>query len=88
MKLDEPAAADTLPGRDRIVIAGLLLLVAALSLGFHRTSIHPYGRDGSRYVAGHEHVDERYGAVVECDRCRDAVCDVVGDDGGNDDTGC
>jgi predicted metal-binding membrane protein len=31
MKLDEPAAADTLPGRDRIVVAGLLLLVAALA---------------------------------------------------------
>jgi hypothetical protein len=34
MKLDEPAAADTLPGRDRIVIAGLLLLVAALAWVF------------------------------------------------------
>jgi predicted metal-binding membrane protein len=34
MKLDEPAAADTLPGRDGIVIAGLLLLVAALAWVF------------------------------------------------------
>ena len=34
MKLDEPAAAATLPDRDRIVVAGLLLLVAALAWGF------------------------------------------------------
>ena len=34
MKLDEPAAAATLPGRDRIVVAGLLLLVAALAWAF------------------------------------------------------
>jgi predicted metal-binding membrane protein len=34
MKLDEPAAAASLPGRDRIVVAGLLLLVAALAWAF------------------------------------------------------
>ena len=39
-------------------------------------------------MAGHEHVDERYAALVERDRCHGAVCDVVGDDGSNDDTRC
>jgi predicted metal-binding membrane protein len=34
MKLDEPATADTLPGRDRIIVAGLLLLVAILAWAF------------------------------------------------------
>ena len=34
MKLDEPVAADTLPRRDRIILAGLLLLVAALAWAF------------------------------------------------------
>ena len=61
---------------------------SVLSVGFHRTSSDPHGRHGSRDVARHELVDERYGAVVERDRCHDAVCDVVGDDGGNDDTRC
>ena len=34
-------------------------------LGFHRASGEPDGRDGSRHVAGHEHVDERHGAVMD-----------------------
>jgi predicted metal-binding membrane protein len=39
MKLDEPVAADTPPRRDRIILAGLLLLVAALAWAFivHQT---------------------------------------------------
>ena len=34
MKLDEPVAADTLPRRDRVILAGLLLSVAALAWAF------------------------------------------------------
>ena len=34
MKLDNPAPSDTLPRRDRIIFAGLLLLVAALAWAF------------------------------------------------------
>ena len=39
MKLDEPVAADTPPRRDRIILTGLLLLVAALAWAFtvHQT---------------------------------------------------
>jgi hypothetical protein len=37
MKLDEPVAADTLPRRDRIILAGLLLPVAALAWAFTLT---------------------------------------------------
>ena len=88
MKLDEPAAAATLPGRDRIVVAGLLLLVAALAWGFTVHQSILMDEMEAAYVAGHEYVDERYGALVEHSRCRHTVCYVVGDDGGNDDTGC
>ena len=39
MKLDEPVAGDTPPRRDRIILTGLLLLVAALAWAFtvHQT---------------------------------------------------
>jgi predicted metal-binding membrane protein len=34
MKLDEPVATDTLPRRNRIILAGVLLLIAALAWAF------------------------------------------------------
>ena len=88
MKLDEPVAGDTPPRRDRIILASLLLLVAALAWAFtlHQTILMDE-MEAAMWRDMNMSMNDM-AAVVERDRCRDAICDVVGDDGGNDDTRC
>ena len=88
MKLYEPAAADTLPGRDRVIVAGLLLLVAALAWAF---TVHQAIRMDEMEAAMWRDMNMSMNGMEpswNASRCRDAVCDVVSDDGGNDDTWC